>query len=202
MSIILAHVNGPSGGGKTTIGNKINEKYPFVKSIDIDVVLIDDLPTMFPKAYMKYIKKNEREVFGKKYLYKGLQLAIKPYKYVILVGNVKIPNLKTGEFYNLENIDTENKFSIDIDHDLLLERRIKRHFKTLVQHEDIYYKKIIKKRKLEINLDVWEGDRMYWGHTREKFYEKCERDGYEIINQDEIIKKISTIIENNVQELK
>jgi hypothetical protein len=30
-------------------------------------------------------------------------------------------------------------------------------------------------------------------------HEKCEHDGYKIINQDEIIKKISTIIENNAQ---
>lgn len=197
--MILAHVNGPSGSGKTTIGHVINEKYPFIKNIDIDDVLIHDLPTMFPKSYIKHMNNNEKEVFNKKFIYKGLERAIKPYEYVILVGNIRILDKDTGKFHNLENVDTQNKFVIDINEDLLLERRIKRHFKFLAEHDDRYYKKIMKKGKLEINLDLWKGERLYWGHSREKFYEKSIEDGYELLDQNTIIDKLSTIIENEIK---
>ena len=58
MTIIIAHIDGPSGGGKTTIGNIINNKYPFVKNIDIDDILFRDLPCMFPlrKTLQFFIK--------------------------------------------------------------------------------------------------------------------------------------------------
>ena len=199
MTIILAHVDGPSGGGKTTIGTKINEMYPFVKNIDIDDILFRDLPSMFPKEYIKHTNRNEIDAFRKKYMYEALNMTLKPFEYVILVGNVRISDKVTGKTINLENIDTNNKFCIDINHDLLLERRIKRHFKALVQYEDKYYKKIIKKGHLDIDVKLWENERLYWGQPRKEFYNKAKKDSYDIIDQDTIIKKISHIIETAIK---
>jgi len=199
MTIILAHVDGPSGEGKTTIGAKINEINQFIKNIDIDDVLINDLPSMFPKEYIKHISRNEIELFRKKYLYQALEMTLKPFEYVILVGNVRIDDKETGKTINLKNIDTINKFCIDIDHDLLLERRIKRHFKALVQYEDKYYKKIIKKGHLNIDIKLWENERLYWGQPRKEFYDKAQKSNYDIIDQDQIIKKISRIVETAIK---
>ena len=94
-----------------------------------------------PKSYKKY----EQHIFFKKFIYKGIEKIIKPYKYVVLVGNFRIQTNENNVFYNVENIDTQNKYIIDIDHDVLLERRIKRHFKALHEYEDKYCKKLIKK---------------------------------------------------------
>lgn len=164
MTIIIAHINGPSGGGKTTLGKIINEKYPYIKNIDVDDIIFEELPSLFPKSYKKYIDKNKIDVFRKKFIYKGIQIITKPYKYVVLVGNFKIKNINSDTFSNIENIDTYNKFVIDIDHDILLERRIKRHFKFLYEKSDYFYQKIIKKGHMEIDLNVW-NDILYWGNT-------------------------------------
>ena len=197
MVVIIAHINGPSGAGKTTLGKIINEKYPYIKNIDIDDILINDLPTIFPKSYKKYFNKNQIEVFRKKFIYKGIQKVIKIYKYVILVGNFKIEDMTKNIFYNIENVNTDNKFVIDIDNDVLLERRIKRHFKFLYEKSDFYYKKLLKKGHMEIDLNVW-NERMYWGNSRDVFYEKSKKEGYILLSQEEIIKNIEDIINNGV----
>ncbi len=191
MVKIIAHIKGPSGGGKTTIGNIINDKYKYIKNIDTDDVLLQDLKCMFPKNYKKYLIQNNLQLFYKNFFYKGLEKIIKPYKYVILVGDFRI-NVE-NELYNLDNVITENKFVIDIDEDLLIRRRFDRHIHFINDHLEKYFQKA-KKKPLCIDLDLWKGERMYWGQSREKYYQRANINGYQLLTQNNIIEQLEQII--------
>ena len=48
-TIILGHIAGPTGSGKTTIGNAIKNKYPYILVKDLDDLFLES-PTYFPKS--------------------------------------------------------------------------------------------------------------------------------------------------------
>lgn len=196
MTVIIAHIKGPSGSGKTTIGHIINQKYPFVKNIDTDDIILKDMPCIFPEMYTKYLKMNKLDLFRKKYFSESLFQSIKPYKYVVLVGDVR---LKIDEnYYNIENINTKNKYVINIDENILIERRFNRHLQFMANNVDHYFKKA-KKKPLCIDIDKWINERLYWGHTRDIYYEKTKKEGYLKLSQNEIIDQIKKIINENIQ---
>ena len=55
--------------------------------------------------------------------------------------------------------------------------------------------KINKKGFLEINLENWNNERMYWGKSRDEYYNNSKNNGYLLLSAQQIIKNISDLIE-------
>jgi len=66
--MLLAHIVGPTGSGKTTLGSKIKRIYPFILIKDIDDIN-RDLPSLYINDYFK--TKNKKK-FYKNFIEKGI----------------------------------------------------------------------------------------------------------------------------------
>jgi len=155
--VILAHIAGPTGSGKTTLGKKIKKKFPDIIVQDLDDIY-QNLPLLYPKEYKKVQdNKIKRKKFYQKYIKRGYNKFLKKFKNsnIIFVGTnaTSIKDDFSDQVYY--DIDSKYKYFIDIDQDIILRRRFNRHIKFMLDNLDIYYNKAIKKGKLIIDIELW-----------------------------------------------
>ena len=146
---ILIHIAGTTGSGKTTLGKKIKEKYPFLKVVDLD-----DFHANLPSMYKKEFLSLDRNSFYKLYLEKGLIRFVKEHEdqSVVLVGFNGTGGFKTVNKYI--DIPAKHKFYIDIPENVILRQRFNRYVDYLNSHREEYFQRTLKK-PLVIDFDVW-----------------------------------------------
>ena len=108
------HIAGPSGAGKTTIGNKLKEKF----KNKIVVKDIDDLRSEFIKEFYGDIKWTviDKKAF-QKYIDDYIEKIKKP---LILTGLNIMPWWHKNLYYDLHS---DYKFYIEIDNDTLIKQK-------------------------------------------------------------------------------
>ena len=183
---VIAHIAGPTGSGKTTLGNKLKDKFPYILVKDIDEIY-RNLPATFLKEYIK--SKNKKKFYGK-FLKLGLDKFISDNKnsLIIFVGF----NGFSESFKNITYIDTyaKNNFYIDISVEENLKRRFDRAINNLNSKRDLYFKKIKNIKPFNIDFNRWtkkieSNDISYYRKKKYKF-----------LNDEKIYNEIKKIIKN------
>ena len=186
---IIAHIAGPTGSGKTTLGNRLKEKFPFILVKDLDEIY-RDLPALFRKEYIR--SKNKKDFYGQ-FLSKGINKYISDnsQSLIIFVGFNGFSG--TGEsFKNIKYIDvnSQNNFYIDISVEENLKRRFNRAINNLNSKREFYFKKIKNVKPFSINFDRWtkkikSNDISYYKKKKYKF-----------LNNENIYQQLKKIIKN------
>ena len=151
---VIAHIAGPTGSGKTTLGGRLKDKYPFILVKDIDEIY-RDLPAIFRKAYIG--SENKKDFYGK-YLAKGINKFVSDNKnsLIIFVGFNGFNN-SSESFKNIQYIDinAKNNFYIDISVEENLKRRFNRAVNNLNSKRDFYFDKIKNVKPFNIDFKRW-----------------------------------------------
>lgn len=183
MKNVLAHIAGPTGSGKTTLGNRIKKKYPFILVKDLDDIF-QDLPAIYPKEYIK-MEKND---FYKKYFEAGVNKFIVDYSNstIVFVG----VNNKSIGFDNIQYIDIPAKyrFYIEIPEIEILERRFNRHIDFIKDNIKDYFDKTLNDKPLCIDFEKW---KKKINSNNLSYYKKKD---YQFQDNNNIYKNICSII--------
>jgi len=150
--MIIAHICGPTGSGKTTLGKKIKKAFSSITVYDLD-----DLYNDLPEKYNNIKNKVEQKKYLVKHILKKYKKLCSKYssKKVIFVGNNSITVERDFSNQYYYDIDAKYKYFININKDIVLERRFKRHIEFILNNHNHYFKKAIKKGKLIIDIDLW-----------------------------------------------
>lgn len=175
---ILAHITGPTGSGKTTIGEILQIKYPHLKIIELDNV--------YRQVLKKYnLEKDELNNIKKKIL---LELQKLTNNNIVITGNNVISSKKDFSDAIYYKINAKYKYFIHINKNKILKRRFKRHIEFISKNLDKYYNKGIKKGSLIIDFELWK--KKINAPYKTKFYKNYN---YKFMNNKDIIKELNTL---------
>ena len=188
MRNIIIHISGCQGAGKTTIGNKLKEKY----NEKIHIKDLDDLRNEFSQQkeitnYQEFIN-----LFIEKHNDKPLILTG-------LTAEKCLGNMDNDDetFYV---IDTKYKYFIDNDE--ILKQRFFRQVSKLYERKEIFYEQwqknnsdIQKKLFRFINLEQWLKNNI----SCKKIHKE---NNYKFLDNDKIIQKVSKLIEKKQKYMK
>jgi uridine kinase len=150
--MIIAHICGPTGSGKSTLGKRIKKAFPSIMIYDLD-----DLYNDLPKKYNEITNKVKKKKYLIKYILKIFTKLCNKYssKKIIFVGNNSITIERDFSDQYYFDIDAKYKYFIDIDKDIVLKRRFTRHIEFMLNNVDHYFTKAVKTGKLTIDVDLW-----------------------------------------------
>jgi len=141
---IFAHISGPTGSGKTTLGKLIKKMFPNVIIQDLDefseLSVNSDMKKMekdINKLIIKFCKKNNKSP-------------------IIFTGTNSISSNRDFSDAIYYKIDAKYKYFINIDTEIVLRRRFERHIEYMKNNIDHYFNKCVKKGKLIIDFELWE----------------------------------------------
>lgn len=179
MIKILAHIAGPSGSGKTTLGKLIKKKY--------NDIIIKDLDDFY------IILKNNNKLINIDNIQKLINKFIKinKNKKIILTGSNSISTKNDFSDSIYYDINAKYKYFINIDVNIVLKRRFKRHIQYMIDNVDKYFNKGLKKGKIEIDFELWK--KKIEQPYNSNFYHK---NNYIFLNNKEIFNSINKILNN------
>lgn len=181
MTII--HISGPSGAGKTTIGNKLKDKF----GAKIVVKDIDDLRTEFIKEFYgekkwNVINKNAYQ----KYINSYISSIKKP---LIFVGLNNMPWWHKDLYYNMH---AEHCYYIDLDDKTIIKQKCVRllndiqnddnAMRDIKENNKIFIRNFTEAINVECNLDMLE-----------KMSAKWKKD-YKIMSREDIYKEVVKLL--------
>jgi adenylate kinase family enzyme len=182
---IFAHISGPTGSGKTTLGKLLKDKYPNIIIKDLD------------DFYRESIKTSE-DSMNKKKLYKIISKKINDFckknkeSNIIFVGANAVSTKKDFSDASYYDINAKYKYFIDIEMDVILERRFKRHIQYMNDNIDHYFDKIMKRGQLIIDLNMWK--KKIKEPYNSGYYKK---NNYIFLDNDKIFKEIQNNLKKN-----
>ena len=187
MSNILIHIAGPTGSGKTSLGNLIKDKFPFLLVKDLDEIF-KDLPAVFLKEFKEI---NHRDKFYRKYLDKGLSKFVSDHKdsIIVFVGFNGFNDFDEKKI-QYSDILAKHKYYIQISEKENLERRFNRQIDRINNKRKFYFEKTLNVKPLCIDFDKWKEKINSNDLT---FY---KNNGYLFMNNDQIYKSIKKILLN------
>jgi adenylate kinase family enzyme len=182
--MIIVHISGAPGSGKTTLGKQLSK-------IKRSNVVIKDLDDLFDE-FMEKIKYRFDSKKYQKYIMSFLTKYSKQKKNIILVGL----NQDKGHTNKLYNLNATHKFYIDIEPEVLLERLFYREIVQIYRHRKNIWKDYMKNPEITVsrlkhNIDISELEK-----ENEKFDEVYERHEYDFLTISKIrsqLKKIKLI---------
>jgi adenylate kinase family enzyme len=124
---LIIHISGPQGSGKTTLGNKIREKYD-------DIIYLKDLDDLYDE-FTNQKKINDYQQFINNFI---LDHSDKP----LIITGLSAEKCKgdmndsDATFYK---IDTKYKYLIKIDEDDILKQRFFRQVSKLNDRKEIFF---------------------------------------------------------------
>jgi len=152
MLNVFAHIAGPTGSGKSTLANKLSKTFPNIIFKDLDDIY-RSLPEEFPEDFQKMNKPEFYKTFYTKSLQKFIESTNQK---IILVGFNGFSFEKDFSDAIYFDINAEHKYFIDIDKEIVLKRRFKRHILFIADNIDHYFNKALKRdNKLIIDFDLW-----------------------------------------------
>ena len=182
---IFAHISGPTGSGKTTLGKLLKDTYPNIIIKDLD------------DFYRESIKTSEDST-NKKRLYKIISKKINDFckknkeSNIIFVGANAVSTKKDFSDTSYYDINAKYKYFIDIEMDIILERRFKRHIQYMNDNIDHYFDKIMKRGQLIIDLNMWK--KKIKEPYNSGYYKK---NNYMFLDNDKIFKEIKNNLKKN-----
>lgn len=179
---LVIHIAGAQGSGKTTLGNKLKDKY------DIYVKDLDDLQSEFhqqteTKAYQKFINNFIDNHNDKPLIITGLSAEK-------CLGNM---NDDDNTFYI---INTKYKYYIDIDDNKVLIQRFFRQISKLDERKESLFndwlhdnEKIQEKLFRYINLNKWKTNNIACKEIHKKY-------NYKFMSGDEIFTSVCKLLDD------
>ena len=198
---VIFHISGPSGAGKTTLGNKLKERFGNY----IVVVDIDDLR----KDFVKYRYGGYNKVWGKqnfkwdhrsyqKYIDKFVAKQTKP---LVFVGLNHMPWWHKKLYYNMHG---DYNYYIKLDSDTIFKQKCGRLIEKFTNEKDIIIKEImdneketVKALQNDIKYECGYKETTQMNNIWNKDYQK---QGYKIMSREkileEVIEKLNRILDN------
>ena len=192
MKTLIIHISGPSGAGKTVLGNKLKRKF----GNKIVVKDLDDLRDQFIKSYYgekrwTYIDENEYQSYIDSYINKQK-------KPIIFVG--LNDNTRYGKNKNLYyNVHSQYNYYIDIDDMIIVKQKCirllndiqtdKMAMEDLVKNNEIFVKQFTKAIKIECSAKQTIKQNNKW----KKDYEKQD---YKFMSRENIYKSVVKVLNN------
>ena len=183
---LIIHISGPQGAGKTTLGNKIKEKYN-------DMIYLKDLDDLYGEFtnqkkiqdYQEFINNFIKKNSDKPLIITGLSAER-------CTGEM---NDKDDTFYK---IDTNYKYLIKIDEDEVLKQRFFRQVSRLNDRKEIFFdawlkdnNEIQKKLFRYVNLVKWKSNNIVCISIHKKHK-------YKLMNRNNIYKKVCNLIDKKL----
>ena len=192
MKTLIIHISGATGSGKTTLGNKLKEKF----KNKIVVKDLDNLRDQFIKSYYgekrwTYIDENEYQSYIDSYINKQK-------KPIIFVG--LNDNTRYGKNKNLYyNVHSQYNYYIDIDDMIIVKQKCirllndiqtdKMAMEDLVKNNEIFVKQFTKEIKIECSAKQTIKQNNKW----KKDYEKQD---YKFMSRENIYKSVVKVLNN------
>lgn len=197
---LIIHISGPSGAGKTTIGNILKEKFKnkiIVK--DIDELRSEFIDNEYGKNFnWKNFDSTKYQLFIDEFIYKQK-------KPIIFVGLNHMPWHNKKLYYN---VHSQHNFYIKIDDMIVVKQKCLRFINDELQ-DIITNKKVIE--------DITKNNKKFVKLINESINRECgitftkklnqmwnkdyKKQGYKFMSRENIIKHTSNIIENFKQTL-
>jgi len=183
---LIVHISGPQGAGKTTLGNKIKEKYG-------DMIYLKDLDDLYDEFnHQKEIDDYQQfiNIFIKKHSDKPL-----------IITGLSAERCK-GEMNDSDNtfyqIDTKHKYLIKIDEDDILKQRFYRQVSKLNDRKEIFFNNWLKdnnsiQEKIFrfVNLTKWKSNNIACNAIHEEH-------NYKLMDKDKIYNKVCDLIDEKL----
>lgn len=188
---VIIHISGPSGAGKTTLGNQLKLHY----GNRIVVKDIDDLRQEFIKHNYKNAKVISK--FDKNKYQKYIDNFVSKYKIpLVFVGLNTMPWWHKGHYYNMH---ATHKYYIDIDTDLLFQQKCDRFLHDVfTKHKKPVYddlktneKETIKQLSLGLKIECSYKD---ISNTKKIWDRDYKSQGYISLPREDIFFEVSKII--------
>ena len=190
---MIIHISGPSGAGKTTLGNKLKKKF----GSKIVVKDLDELKDEFIKSYYgekrwTFINVREYQKYINNYINKHKK---KPIIFVGLNDNTLFGRNK--ELYY--NVHSNYNFYIDIDDNIIVEQKCERFIlkilpdilkdekKNIIENNEYFIKQLKKILKDECFCKDIKKKNKKWA----KDYKKMK---YKFMNRNDIYKEVCKIL--------
>lgn len=195
---IIIHISGPSGAGKTTLGNKLKYKY----SDKIIVADIDDLRFDFVKKEyggFSQFKFNKRDAWNEHRYQKFIDNFIKKQnKPIIFVGLNNMPWWNNNLYYDMH---PDYKFYIKIKTDIVFKQKCGRFIEQVfIKNKEKMLNNIIKDEAPTIKY-ISNGYKNECSYNQvKKMNKKWNNDykiqGYKFLSREKIFNSVSVILDD------
>lgn len=192
---MIIHISGPSGAGKTTLGNKLKDKLgDKIVVKDIDDLRHDFLQEHYGKSKWTIIDK----VAYQKYIDKYISEQKKP---IVFVGLNVMPWWHKNHYYNMHSM---HNYYIDIDDALVLKQKCLRLFDNfamylpsdevamndLMNDNDLFLKLVKQTVDMDCSKKITE-------KMNKKFNDDYKKQGYKFMSSEDIFKEVLAILKKN-----
>jgi hypothetical protein len=193
----IIHISGPSGAGKTTLGNKLKYKY----TDKIIVKDIDDLRYDFVKKKYggyKNVWNNPKFVWNADKYQEYIDIFIKNHKSkpIVFVGLNHMPWWNKRLYYNMH---ATNKYFIKLNSDLVYKQKCSRFMEDMfVKNKDILINSFIKNEK-ETQKKIYNSIKNECGYEKttkmnDIWNTDYKNQGYEFLSRENIFEKVCDIL--------
>ena len=189
---LIIHVSGPSGVGKTTLGNKLKNEF----GGNIIVKDFDDLRQEF--IMNEYGKKKFKIIDKEKYQLWIDDFISKQTKPLILTGLNHMPWWHESHYYETH---AQHKYYIYLDNDVIFKQACKRFVANVFcDRQDKLIKGFVKNNKNLKKIQNAIGDECNYDLITERnniWNRDYKKQGYEFLPRENIFEEISKILKNN-----
>ena len=179
---LIIHISGPQGSGKTTLGNKIKETYN-------DMIYLKDLDDLYDE-FNNQDKINDYQEFINIFIRNNSD---KPLIITGLSAEKCIGDMDENDntFYK---INTNYKYLIKIDEDIILKQRFLRQVSKLNDRKEIFFNAWLKDNNKIQNKIFRYVDLVKWKSNNIICNTIHKKNKYKLMNIDDIYKKVCDLI--------